>query len=61
MSFIQGDVPASVGDYRTPREEIERQNDEMAEIGEAALRDCQDQTGMTRAECIADAAAGNAS
>ncbi|GAA1841291.1 hypothetical protein GCM10009836_20780 [Pseudonocardia ailaonensis] len=30
-------------------------------VGEAALRACTAQTGMTRAECIADAKAGNAS
>ncbi|MDD7927031.1 hypothetical protein [Actinomycetospora chibensis] len=29
--------------------------------GEAALDSCTEQTGMTREECIADAAAGNAS
>ncbi|WP_143030083.1 hypothetical protein [Pseudonocardia oroxyli] len=30
-------------------------------VGDAALRACTAQTGMTRSECIADAAAGNAS
>lgn len=29
--------------------------------GEYALQACQEQTGMTRAECVADSAAGNAS
>lgn len=29
--------------------------------GEAALDACTEQTGMTRQECIADSAAGNAS
>jgi len=34
---------------------------ERDSVGDAALRACTAQTGMTRAECIADAAAGNAS
>jgi hypothetical protein len=58
VPVCEGDVPASVGDHRTPREEIERQR--TAESDDA-LRACVEQTGMTRDECIADAAAGNAS
>ncbi|GAA2571771.1 hypothetical protein GCM10010210_54290 [Pseudonocardia hydrocarbonoxydans] len=58
VPVCEGDVPASVGEYRTPSEEIERQS--TAE-SEAALQACMEQTGMTRDECIADAAAGNAS
>jgi hypothetical protein len=54
---VEGDVPASVGRYRSPKQEIDR---EAKAVSEAALRACTQQTGMTRAECIADAAAGNA-
>lgn len=58
VPVCEGDVPASVGGYRTPGEELERRR--TAE-SDAALRACVEQTGMTRDECIADAAAGNAS
>lgn len=58
VPVCEGRVPASVGKYRTPRQEIDRQR--RAE-SDAALRACMEQTGMTRDECIADAAAGNAS
>lgn len=58
VPVCEGKVPASVGKYRTPQQEIERQRKEESE---AALRACVAQTGMTRDECIADAKAGNAS
>jgi len=58
VPVCEGKVPASVGRYRTPQQEIERQRN--AESG-AALRACMTRTGMTRDECIADAKAGNAS
>lgn len=58
VPVCEGDVPASVGEHRTPRQESERQR--TAESDDA-LRACVEQTGMTRDECIADAATGNAS
>lgn len=58
VPVCEGKVPASVGKYRTPQQEIERQRNAESE---AALRACVSQTGMTREECIADAKAGNAS
>jgi len=61
-TVCEGDVPESVGPYLTPKQwkarEVER---ERRAESEAALEACTEQTGMTRAECIADAEAGNAS
>jgi hypothetical protein len=58
VPVCEGNVPDSVGEYRTPKQEIARQG--RAE-SDAALTACMEQTGMTREQCIADAAAGNAS
>jgi hypothetical protein len=58
VPVCEGNVPDSVGKYRTPKQEMARQG--RAESN-SALKACMEQTGMTREQCIADAAAGNAS
>jgi hypothetical protein len=57
----QGYIPASQCRGVAAQPPVAKPNQRQLSPGEAALRACVAQTGWTRAQCIADAQAGNAS
>ena len=58
----QSGMAADAAKERAQREYAEQQSASSVEVAQRnALRACREQTGMTTAQCRADAAAGNAS